>query len=237
MKLWLHMELAAPLVSFGGESIDAQRVTREFPSLSMFTGLIANALGWSRQMREEHQALQNRIVFGVARKCLTPSDRMMDYQTAKLEKGEKVWSTTGVPIGRAGGLASYVGSYQQWKEYLSDIEHSVVLRLDPQDKQPNLEEVAKAIQKPARPLFIGRKSCLPSRPLYEGIVKSPSAFLALQSILSEEKQDFRVIWSGREGSEGSYTKFDISDERNWRTGLHGGSRIVYEGRIEGTKPE
>jgi len=237
MKLWLHMKLAAPLVSFGGKSIDAQRITRELPSLSMFTGLIANALGWNRQMRKEHQALQDSIVFGVAYKCSAPPDRMVDYQTAKLEKSEKAWSTTGVPIGRAGGPASYIGSYQQWKEYLSDIEHSVVLRIDPQDKQPNLEEIAKAIQKPARPLFIGRKSCLPSRPLYEGIVESPSAFLALQSILSEEKQDFRVIWSGSEGSEGYHTRFEISDERNWRTGLHGGSRVVYEGRIEGTKPE
>ncbi len=35
-------------MSFGGEIVDNFGVTRRFPSASMLTGLIANALGWRR---------------------------------------------------------------------------------------------------------------------------------------------------------------------------------------------
>ena len=42
-------------MSLGGEAIDAYGVIDEFPGKSMLTGLFANALGWTRGMREEHQ--------------------------------------------------------------------------------------------------------------------------------------------------------------------------------------
>jgi len=61
---WLHFHLHAPLASFGGQSIDAYGITRDFPGQSLLTGLFANALGWTRTMRKEHQALQERIIYG-----------------------------------------------------------------------------------------------------------------------------------------------------------------------------
>ena len=48
MKRHLILNLEAPLMAFGGETIDNIGVTRRFPSASMLTGLIANALGWRR---------------------------------------------------------------------------------------------------------------------------------------------------------------------------------------------
>ena len=44
----LILNLEAPLMAFGGETIDNHGVTRRFPSASMLTGLFANALGWRR---------------------------------------------------------------------------------------------------------------------------------------------------------------------------------------------
>ena len=43
-----HMILAleAPLMAFGGETVDNYGVVRSFPAASMLTGLLANALGW-----------------------------------------------------------------------------------------------------------------------------------------------------------------------------------------------
>ena len=59
----LVLNLEAPLMAFGGETIDNYGVIRWFPATSMLTGLFANALGWRRVERERHQRLQDRLVF------------------------------------------------------------------------------------------------------------------------------------------------------------------------------
>ena len=80
----LILNLEAPLMAFGGETIDNLGVIRPFPAVSMLTGLFANALGWRRVEPERHQALQDRIVFA-ARIDREPAGgvRMTDYQTVK----------------------------------------------------------------------------------------------------------------------------------------------------------
>ena len=44
----LVLRLEAPLMAFGGETIDNLGIIRPFPAASMITGLFANALGWRR---------------------------------------------------------------------------------------------------------------------------------------------------------------------------------------------
>ena len=89
--------------------IDAHGVIRNVPAQSMLTGLLANALGWTRAMRAEHQALQERIVFGVVWERDVAHSRMTDYQTAQLGKSDRAWTTRGVPAGRAGGAGHVCG--------------------------------------------------------------------------------------------------------------------------------
>ena len=62
-RRWLILRLEAPLLAFGGVAIDHVGVTRDFPSLSMLAGLLANALGWERTEWEDIQALQDRLIF------------------------------------------------------------------------------------------------------------------------------------------------------------------------------
>ena len=230
---WLHLMIKAPLVTFGGESIDAHRVSRDFPSKSMMTGLFGNAMGWTRSMRPEHQDLQDRLVFGAAILDQDKLGRMVDYQTAKLEKSDKAWSTSGAPIGRAGGANTYAGSHQRWIEYLSDISYSMVVRLDPENQHPGLEDLSRALQEPARPLFLGRKSCLPSDILFRGWIEAASVVDALRATLRAGERDIRAFWPASEGDATASATFAITDERNWDTGLHGGARYVCEGMIEG----
>ena len=87
---WMRLQLRAPLAAFGGETIDAHGVIRDFPAQSMLTGLLANALGWTRSMREEHQSLQDRIVFGALWEQEVGLSRMTDYQTAHLGKNDQL---------------------------------------------------------------------------------------------------------------------------------------------------
>ena len=234
MMRWMHLRLLAPLAAFGGEAIDARGITRDFPSQSSLTGLIANALGWHRRRRQQHQRLQTRIVYGAIRETEPVLGRMTDYQTAQLAKEDRAWTTRGIPAQRDGGPATYIGAHQRWRDYHADVRMSVVFRLDPVDEHPTLDELMAAFVRPARPLFIGRKSCLPAAPIFHGWVEAEDAPAALRAVVPAGDGAFRALWPKAEGTADADRTLDVTDERNWLTGLHGGARRVCEGRIDGT---
>ena len=124
----------------------------------------------------------------------------------------------------------------------------VVLRLATAEESPTLDELAEALDRPARPLFLGRKSCLPSAPLLaqgsDRWVVGDTAYAALRAVPGTGKP-LRALWPVGEGPEevGDDIGDDIShiadlaDLRNWRTGLHSGSRLIVEGRITPVQAE
>ncbi len=234
---WLHLQLHGPMGSFGGEAVDAHGVIRNMPAKSMLTGLVANALGWTRTMRKAHQDLQDRIVFGAVWERDETASRLTDYQTAQLQKSERAWTTHGTPALRGGGPSSYLGAEQLWRDYHADLQLSVVLRLAPAGLAPTLEEVASALQRPARPLFLGRKACLPSRPILAGWVDAISVAEAVRSIVRPGATGLLAAWpdTGRTPEHGRLVR--LTDERNWQSGLHGGERRVVEARISGADAE
>ena len=235
----LILSLEAPLMAFGGETIDNYGVIRWFPSASMLTGLLANALGWRRIERERHQRLQDRLVFAV-RIDREPATgvRLTDFQTAQLSGNDQGWTTRGVPEGRAGGAATYDAPHLRYRDYFADMRVSVALRMEPDDEAPTLNNLAAALQEPVRSLFIGRKPCLPSRSLFVDFVEGASALDAILSVpLADDTngtEPVRLTWPDGEGSDGITPSrtYMLTDQRNWISGLHGGGRLVCEGAIE-----
>ena len=236
----LILNLEAPLLAFGGETIDNYGVIRPFPAASMLTGLLANALGWRRVERERHQQLQDRLVFA-ARIDREPVGgvRLTDFQTAQLAADDRGWTTRGSPESRKGGRAGYDFPHLRYRDYYADMRVTVALRLAPAEGEPTLEELADAVREPARPLFIGRKPCLPSRPLCGGFVEGGTVLDALLKTplggRGNDREPARVQWPEGEGVEGiepdrPYPAM-LTDQRNWISGLHGGGRYVREGRI------
>ena len=228
---WMHLRLRAPLAAFGGEAIDARGVTRDFPGQSMLTGLISNALGWHRGLREEHQRLQSRIVYGAVRETEPVLGRTTDYQTAQLAKDDRAWTTRGIPAKRDGGALTYAGAHQRWRDYHADLRMSIVLRLEPADEPPTLAHLEAAFVRPARPLFIGRKSCLPAAPIFRGWVEAGDTRAALGAVAPVGERSLRALWPESEKTTDADQARYVTDERNWLTGLHGGARRVCEGRI------
>ena len=235
----LIVSLEAPLMAFGGETIDNYGVIRWFPAASMLTGLVANALGWRRTERERHQRLQDRLIFA-ARIDREPATgvRLTDFQTAQLSKKDQGWTTRGVPESRAGGEDTYKAPHLRYRDYFADMRVSVALRLEMIDADPTLDDLAVALQEPARPLFIGRKPCLPSVPLFYGFRQGDTALAALLATpLSADiphSDTIRALWPDEEG-EAEITpsrSYMLTDQRNWLSGLHGGGRLVCEGTIE-----
>lgn len=235
---WLILRLEAPLVSFGGVAIDQKGVTRDFPAASMIVGLIANALGWQRSDRDAHQRLQERLIFATRREREPYIGVFTDTQNAKLEKNDKGWTTRGTPEGRAG--ASYGAPHRRQRDYHPDALVTVALTLAPVSEPPALDAIAAAIDRPARPLFIGRKPCLPSAPLLSNGQRLMEAKTAHDVLCILEAQDtssanpMRAMWPASEGpmsGAGVDRVLDIADRRNWISGLHGGTRRIVEGRI------
>lgn len=228
MARHLLLRLEAPLMAFGGETIDNLGVIRDFPAQSMFTGLIANALGWRREDAEEHDRLQARLIFG-ARLDRTGL-RVTDFQTAELRKDDCGWTSNGQPEGRAGGDGTYKGQHLRYRDFHADAAVLVALRLEPAEEAPTLDMVADALRRPARPLFLGRKPCLPTSPLFAGWCDAPDLLTALQKAapLAPNTRP-RVLWPAGEGELRGSRQVDVCDERNWISGVHGGWRPVCEG--------
>lgn len=230
MPRHLMLRLASPLVAFGGETIDNYGVTRDFPALSMLTGLIANALGWDRGDTERHDRLQERLRAGT--RLEHAGTRLRDFQTAQLGANDKGWTTWGVPEERRGGAASYQSPHLRYRDYHADLTAWVALRLEPADETPTLDDVAAALDRPKRPLFIGRKPCLPTGRLVAGWQEAEHVLSALQtSVLPAAGDRWPAQWPDGEGELAGDRVHDICDERQWRSGVHGGWRPVREGLI------
>lgn len=258
-RQWLVLGLEAPLVSFGAVAIDNYGASWDFPALSMLTGLFANALGYERTDREAHQALQDRLVVASRRDDEPYEGVLTDVQNVRMEKSDKGWTTRGEPEGRDGG--SYGGPHRRFRDYHPDALVTVVVTLQPPTATmpvgsrpaPSLDDLADALDRPERPLFIGRKPCLPASRLNAGMITAETAHAALIKLppLAERAHPrhrrsrlnrntsksalLRAQWPADEGpQDGPLVERMIAlpDRRNWISGLHGGSRRVIEGRVE-----
>jgi CRISPR system Cascade subunit CasD len=235
-RRWLVLRLEAPLLAFGGVTVDHVGVTRAFPALSMLTGLLANALGWARTDWEKHQELQDRLVFAARIDRSDKTGPLTNMQNARLKKADSGWTTWGEPEGRDG--ASYGAPHRRRREYHMDARVMVALRLGLEPGAPDLDEISAALERPARPLFIGRKPCLPSAPVLwlanHAASTAHQAISGLGGAGHAPEGRLRAIWPVGEGPEDGDDVFrvvDLPDLRNWRTGLHGGTRRVVEGVV------
>lgn len=231
MARHLLIRLSSPLIAFGGETIDNFGVIRDFPALSMVTGLLANALGWDRGDDVLHNRLQDRLRLGA--RLDVPGSRLTDFQTAQLGANDKAWTTWGTVEERRGGAASYDSPHLRYRDYHADLTGLLALRLEPAEQSPTLNEVAQALDRPQRPLFIGRKPCLPVGRLVAGWVDADSVLQALQLAPCTNGVDgVRAQWPDGEGQLPGDRLVDVCDERNWTSGVHGGWRPVREGLIK-----
>ena len=231
----LLLDCDAPLMSFGGDLVDAYGVVRDFPSKSMVAGLFANALGWERF--DAHAALQDRLVIGSAR--VVEGRREREFQTAQLGADDRGWTTRGRVEGRAGGADTYKSPHIRYRDMDADARVLIACRLEPADEAPDLAALAAALTRPERPLFLGRKPFLPSRPLLLAMVDAdtiPDALALGFAMIELHPATIRAQWPFGEptGSVATSNTQDeeLTDERHWPAGVHAGLRRVTVGRLD-----
>ena len=227
---WLTLRINAPLASFGGPIIDAYGTIDDAPAQSMITGLLANAMGWDRKDHAKQSDLQRRLVTATLWPNADASNKLVDYQTAQIGFDDEMWTTRPHPRDvenrKASAKETFAGSHQRWRHYHQDLQVFVAMTLDPPDTAPTLDDLAAALQHPARVLFIGRKPCLPSAPIYDGELEADSPRAALVSMGCGG----RGFWPAGASENGANVSrvFDIRDHA---VGLHSGSRLRATGII------
>lgn len=228
MARCLILVLEGPLVAFGAEMVDARGPVREWPGASLLTGLLANALGWTRGARDALDRLQARLDFAIA--LDRPGESVRDFQTAALAHNDVGWTTFGMPEGRAGGAGTYDSPHIRERDYRADASVRVALTLREADEAPTLDDLAAALQEPARPLFLGRKPCLPSRPVFETVVEAEDVTAAL---LAGATATTLLVVLDRPGLPDHLERLHVTDQRNFRSGVHGGERVFRRGHWPG----
>lgn len=235
----LVLSLDAPLVSFGAPSVDQNGVVQAYPPLSMLVGLLGNALGWSHQDARLLERLQERLHY--AARIDREGESLVDYQTVDLGsdwmRPEKAgWTTRGKISARAG--ASGATTHQRYRHYRADSVHTVAVMLAEPGEPPTLDEVARALREPARPLFIGRKCCLPAGFVVVGIVDAGSPLDALAAAPRHPRAATGALRACcfEEDDPSAFTGesrvFAVTDERDWANRIHVGRRLMREGRLD-----
>ncbi|MDP2312725.1 MAG: type I-E CRISPR-associated protein Cas5/CasD [Pseudomonadota bacterium] len=224
----LVLRLDAPLMSFGGTAVDNYGVTDDHPGTSMLAGLLANALGYDHRETARTQRLQSRLRH--AARADRAGSRFVDYQTVDLGQPSLLgmgWTTHGVPEDRAGAFSE--GTHIRYRHYIADAIYTVALTLEPADEAPTLPELAAALQRPARPLFIGRKPCLPAAPLFLYTEDSPDLEAAIRSApLAARRADkgSLTLWLPADEATGDGRTRYVRDQRDWANQIHSGERLV-----------
>jgi CRISPR system Cascade subunit CasD len=230
------LRFEAPMMSFGAPIVSEEGLVQPFPALSMMTGLLANALGYDHSEAEKHEKLQQAISYAVREDV--PGEKIVDYQTvwlgknddpkrpdhdghlyAKGKKGSHAWTTWGHLDQRAGSDSSK-GTAQRNREYWADAQYTIALYVD----GVPTEDIKDALVCPERPLFIGRKPCLPAKRLFQGVVDAPSPKEALQlasPIPTDEDDDKRIWYESDDGK-------PVTDARDWTNQIHVGERRIQE---------
>lgn len=227
----------APLMSFGGVMVDQHNPTSRFPGLSLMTGLIANALGWRHSDFDALQDLQSRLSY--AARWDVPPQPLRDYHTVQLGQDHlriSGWTSRGETEHREGGPDAKFGTHQRYRHYWADGVMTVALTVS--DGDPSTERIRAAIEMPARPLFLGRKTCLPATRLTLGLREGTNLLEILRLEPRHERADpaageFEACWPpGCADSSAEALQTDqANDLRNWRGQMHAGSRPIVIGQI------
>lgn len=231
----LMLRLDAPLISFGGVAIDQINPVERFPGRSLLTGLFGNALGWDHRDTDRLARLQARLRHG-ARWDAEP-ERIIDYHTVDLGQEHLLgtgWTTRGRREDRGSGEATS-GTHQRYRHYWANGVATVAVALLGQD-DPDLGALELALGNPTRPLFIGRKTCLPAAPLLLG---RRSATSLRGALCAEPLADIgprrrptamEACWPADDvpGTD-TIERYDL---RDWPNNLHRGSQAYAVGLLE-----
>lgn len=188
LLLWLE----GPLQAWGHDSKFGVRDTLNFPTRSGVLGLLCCARGaggpeveWLAQMNAHSMEVRAYARVDPNGQPLLREPALCDFQMVGSGYDDSdPWQSLLIPKTSDGKKAVGGGTKMTYRYYLQDSVFAVVLAVP--DEQS--ESLADALQNPVWDLFLGRKNCVPTELIYQGIFESPESAWLQAAQLAESKQ-------------------------------------------------
>lgn len=196
LLLWLE----GPLQSWGHDSLFRRRETLSFPTRSGITGLLCNALGIENP-EEERDFLEKMMKVRMYVAAYAPTwgadPELRDYHMVGAGYDDNdPWEDMMIPKTIRGSKPSNcTGPILTTRYYLQNTAFACILEF-PEDLPELASHVSKSLQKPARPLYLGRKCCCPTDFVWQDEFECPDAAFAKAGKIAESKnreEKFRVM--------------------------------------------
>lgn len=202
LLLWLE----APLQSWGYDSEFGRRDSLDFPTKSGILGLLCCARGAGGKQVEwlARWADRDMVVLAYVQEARKdqPAQRqplLLDFHMVGSGYDDTdPWQSLLIPKTSEGKSSVGGGTKMTYRYYLQDMAFAVALQ-GPEDELYELEE---ALKNPVWDLYLGRKNCVPTEFIGQGIYDSLEKALAHARSLAEDKQralDFQVRQGVHEG--------------------------------------
>jgi len=209
----LLLRLAGPMQSWGTSSRFQLRRTDAYPSKSGVLGMLLCARGISREESPKEVEPLTALRMGVRVDRGGIAD--WDYHTAGARIGIRK-AEGGIKITQSTGEYETLLSRRQ---YLYDASFLVALR----GAADAITACARALDSPVWPIFLGRKCCVPSEPVFVGI----GSFETMSEALSSVPWTLRIDAIDRYESDVTRT-LDTFVEHPHDVPAPPGARLVYD---------
>jgi len=249
----LILRFDAPLISFGAPIVDNRGEIQPYPALSMMAGLLGNALGFDHSNFDRLERLQERLQYAVRQD--RRGKQIRDFQTVDIAqphmraygRESRAWTTRGELENRTNqNKKGDRGPLLRYRDYWADSIHTVAVTLSPPDEAPTLDNLEAAVKHPARPLFLGRKPCLPAGSLFVKQTQADRLETVLADLstapLADRADDgpsYTMWWpthpdADEPPSNGPLTedlRRPVTDRRDWTNQIHVGQRWIARGTL------
>lgn len=202
LLLWLE----GPLQAWGHDSRFGRRDSLEFPTKSAVLGMLCCARGaggaevdWLRKWHDlDMQVMAYALADG--RGGARPREPLLeDFQMVGSGYDDKdPWQTLLIPKTSEGKKAVGGGTKMTYRYYLQDMAFGVVL----QAPKSEATDVVAALRSPVWDLYLGRKNCVPTEFIFQGLFDSVEEAEARSNQMAAEKRrvlSMRVVQGEHEG--------------------------------------
>lgn len=176
---YLIFQLQAPLSAWGETAVGEYRPSANYPSESALIGLLGAALGIDRSDEEQHHILRDELFFAIG---VQSAGRLLrDYQTAQVPG--RVSLKNRPHHTRRDELdmpKEDLNTILSTRDYRQDAACLVAVQAK-SDASLSLADLAQAIQQPKFVLYIGRKACPPSLPLWPQVIEADNVLQAMEA--------------------------------------------------------
>ena len=177
---YLVFQLQAPLSAWGETAVGEYRPTSNYPSESALQGLLAAALGIKRDDESAHMAMHKGYCFAIG--VLSAGRLLRDYHTTQVPSVTALKDRPhftrrdelNVPKKDLSKAILSTRDYRQDAACIIAVQARV-------DAPHSLQDLANALQKPRFVLYLGRKSCPPSMPLWPQVLGAEHALTAIKN--------------------------------------------------------